>query len=510
MELMIQSNGGTRTFNLRSGMDKALKLKLLEEKERLREGLPHLHGQKLYPWMREFFESQNPENILCSANQIGKSSIQIRKVIEWATNKSLWKKLWPHLKHPKLFFYFYPSSYLATVEFDNKWSEWLPNNEFKDDPVYGWKARYRAGYIQDIKFNSGVAVYFKTYSQDPSDLQAGSPAAVFIDEESPVEILPEITARLFATQGYFHAVMTPTLGQDYWREAIEVKGEKERFKTAFKRQVSMYDCLTYEDGSKSHWTEERIERIKNGCKSDAEIQRRVYGRFVLDSGLKYPSFNRDRNIIRPVTIPNDYAAFIGVDCGSGGDNHPSAVTFVSVSNDFKKGYVFKGRRFDNQITTASDLVTMVQQMKAEISIPVSAIFYDHAATDLREIAARMGESWIPAEKSHAIGEQALNVLFKNNMLQIFDTEELWPLVNELSTLKLATPKNQAKDDAADSLRYAVSKIPFDWSVIQGKIIIPEYQKTEIDLRREMFNAPQELITDIESEISAWQELYDIY
>lgn len=491
-------------------MDKIKKLELLELKLKLQEGLPFLHGSKMYTWMREFYESTNKENIICSGNQIGKSSIQIRKCLNWATDKSLWPKLWPHLKHPKLFLYFYPSSYLATVEFDNKWSEWLPSNEFKNHPIYGWQARYRAGYIQDLKFNSGVNVYFKTFSQDSADLQGSSPSAVFVDEECPPEIVPEIQARLFATQGYFHAVFTPTLGSEYWRSVVEVKGQKEKMKDAFKQQVSMYQCLEYEDGSKSHWTEDRIRRVENGCASQAEIDMRVHGKFSISVGLKYPAFNQDRNVISPVTIPKDYSVFIACDYGSGGENHPSAIVFVAVSPDYKNGYIFKGRRMDNQITTASDLVSTVQQMRAEVSNPVSAIFYDHACTDLREIAARMGESWIPAEKSHAIGEQALNVLFKNQMLSIFDTDELAPLCTELRFLKLATPKNQAVDDYCDAARYAISKIPWDYKAILGEKLIPVYEKTELDLRRERFDTPQELITDVESEFAAYNELMEWY
>lgn len=488
-------------------MDKALKLKLLEEKLRLQNGIPHLHGSKLYPWMREFFDSVNKENIICSGNQIGKSSIQIRKAIHWATEKSLWHKLWPHLKHPKLFFYFYPSSYLATVEFDNKWSEWLPADEFKNHPVYGWTARYRAGYIQDLKFNSGINIYFKTYSQDVTDLQGSSPSAVFIDEEPPPEIVPEIQARLFATQGYFHAVFTPTIGSEFWREVVEVKGDKERMPNAFKQQVSIYQCLQYEDGAKSHWTEERIKRIENSCASQAEIDKRVNGKFAITTGLKYPSFNQDRNVIKPVEIPKDYSVFIGCDYGSGGENHPSAVCFIAVSPDFKKGYVFKGRRFDNQITTADNLVTAVQQMRAEINLPVSAIFYDHSCTDLKTISGGMDSGWIPAEKSHGIGEQFLGTLFKNQMLSIFDTDELGPLCTELRFLKSATPKNQAKDDFCDALRYSISKIPWDWSAILGEKIIPTYEKTEIDLRRERFYTQQETPMDVAEEIEMWNELY---
>lgn len=490
-------------------MNKLEELKLLEEKIKLQEGLPFLYSTKMYSWMRNFYESDNKENIICSGNQIGKSSIQIRKCINWATDKSLWPKLWPHIRHPKLFLYFYPSSYLATVEFDNKWSEWLPANEFKNHPVYGWTTQYRAGYIQSLKFNSGVNVYFKTFSQDPSDLQSSSPAAVFVDEECPPEILPEIQARLFATQGYFHAVFTPTIGSEFWRSVVEVRGDNEKMKLAFKQQVSMFQCLEYEDGSKSHWTESRIKRVENGCASQAEIDMRVHGKFTISVGLKYPAFNQDRNVIKPVDIPKDYNVFIGCDYGSGGENHPSAIVFVAVSPDYKKGYVFKGVRLNNQITTASDLVTILQQMRAEINLPVSAIYYDHSCTDLREIAARMGESWIPAEKSHAIGEQAIGVLFKNQMLSIFETDELNPLCTELRFLKLATPKTQAKDDYCDALRYAISKIPWAWDSILGEKPIPVHIKTEREIRRERF-MEQEVEFGAQEEIEAWQELIDGY
>lgn len=486
---------------------KLTKLQLLEERKKLRDELPHLYGFKLYSWMRDFLESRNSVNVLCSANQIGKTSIQIRKAILWATDKSLWPHLWK--TRPYQFWYLYPSASVATVEFEKKWiTEFLPRGTKKDDLIYGWRDEYKGNFIQAIHFKSDVSIYFKTYSQDPQDLQSGSCSSIFTDEELPENLYSELQFRLAATEGYFHAVFTPTLGQEFWREAIEVRGYKERFPNGFKRQVSMYDCLKYEDGSPSFWTEERIERIKNACKSEAEIQRRIYGKFVLDSGLKYPSFSRTKNIIRPFPVPRDYRIFIGVDSGSGGDNHPAAVTFVAVAPDYKKGFVFLGRRFDNQVTTNADIVQSVQQMRG--SLEVDAIFYDHAATDMRQIAARMGESWVPAEKSHAIGEQVLNVLFKNEMLKIFDTEELDPLAMEFGSLKQSTPKNMAKDDYADSCRYAVSKIPWDWSAIQGEKLVPLVEKSEQDIRREYWKEKEDNTQSIEDEIESWNELHEFY
>lgn len=487
---------------------KLRKLKLLEEKKRLITGLPHLYGMKFYPWMREYFDSQNKINLICSANQIGKSSINIRKCIDWATNKEKWKILWPHLENPRQFWYLYPSSYVATIEVEKKWiPEFLPRAEFKDDPVYGWRIDYRSKYVQAVHFNSGVSIYLKTYSQDPQDLQSGSVAATFTDEELPQELWSELQARLFATNGHFHAVFTPTLGQEFWREALEVRGYKERFPEALKIQVSMYDCLLYEDGSKSFWSAERIEQIKRGCKSEAEIQRRVYGRFVLDSGLKYPGFTPDKNLVEPVPIPPDWLVYCGVDSGSGGKfNHPASVSFVAVSPDFRKGYVFKGRRFDGITTTAADLVQFVMEMSQDVKNTIVGVYYDFAAADLKEIAMRMGANWIPAEKSHLIGEQVLNVGFKSQMLNIFNIEELAPLAGELKSLKISTNKNNAADDFIDSMRYACTRIPWDWSAINEIKPIAARQKSEVEIRREYFMSPQKDEETIERDFEEYNDL----
>jgi len=68
--------------------------KLLQEKRKIQALLPHLYSWPWYPWARAFFESRNKINLLCAANQISKSSTQIRKCIHWATATELWPSLW--------------------------------------------------------------------------------------------------------------------------------------------------------------------------------------------------------------------------------------------------------------------------------------------------------------------------------------------------------------------------------------------------------------------------------
>jgi phage terminase large subunit-like protein len=417
---------------------------------------------------------------------------------------------------PLQFWYLYPTKEVATIEFEKKWvPQFLPRNEYKNHPTYGWEEEYKNKYISAIHFNTGVSVYFKTYGQDVTDLQTGTVDAIFCDEELPEELYSELNMRISATDGYFHMVFTATLGQEIWRCTMEESGKDEQFKGALKLQISMYECLIYEDGTLSHWTVERIERVKNSCKSDAEIQRRVYGRFVIDGNLKYPAFSRARNINRDVKPPPDwYIFYSGTDIGSGGkEAHPAAITFVAVRPDFKYGRVFKGWRGDGITTTNGDILQKHTEMRG--NLPIAAAYYDWQSKDFFVIAARIGEAFTPADKSHDVGESILNVLFKNKMLDIDDIPELKPLVTEIVTLKKDTPKTKAKDDFCDALRYNVTKIPWDFNAITGEKLDLGPLKPEMSAEERYRRGIDEQSLedqlnqfDPDEELDAWDELME--
>jgi phage terminase large subunit-like protein len=494
------------------------KARTLQAKVQLQRELPHLYGWKWYPWARKFFESTNKDNFLVAANQISKSSTQIRKCIHWATAKALWPTLWK--QDPLQFWYLYPSKEVATIEFFKKWvPQFLPKGEMKAHPLYGWKEEKKDKWISAVHFNSGVSVYFKTYGQDVQDLQTGTVDAIFFDEELPEELYSELNMRRTAVDGYLCGVFTATLGQEFWREAMEEIGTpNERFKDAFKLQVSMYDCLQYEDGSPSHWTLERIHRVENSCKDDAEVQRRVHGKFVVVGGRKYSAFNRRQHVTAqlPGPPPKDWHIYVGVDIGGGGEGHPGAITFIAVRPDYKRARVFKGWRGDGQITTAGDIYQKYLELKGEL-LPM-AKFYDWQAKDFYTITSRVGDAFQPADKGHEIGEQILNVLFKNGMLTIDDGDpELKKLAVELANLKKDTPKQKAKDDFSDSLRYGVTKIPWDWSAISGEKRIVQAQdpmSEEEKARRGILEGDDDVdemmsAMGIETELDSIQELYEV-
>lgn len=144
--------------------------------------LPHMNtdpdngGIPMYAWQWDFYQSKNRMLLLTAANQIGKSSIQIRKDIHWATEPKLWPLLWPTSHHNVAqFWYLYPTLDVATIEFQKKWvPEWLPRNSMKKDSQYGWEAEMKAKKINALHFNTGVSIYFKSYAQQAQDLQTGT------------------------------------------------------------------------------------------------------------------------------------------------------------------------------------------------------------------------------------------------------------------------------------------------------------------------------------------------
>lgn len=489
---------------------------------RKRDQLPHLHSYPWYPWAKEFYDSQNKTNLLCAANQISKSSTQIRKCINWATNKDLWQQLWPG-KTPNQFWYMYPSGPVLEAEFETKWSEFLPRGEMKDDPVYGWKEKRREGKLNAIHFNSGVIVYFKVYAQKASDLQSGTLYALFCDEEMPLHLYDELSFRLSATNGYFHMVFTATLGQEFWRRALEPgPRDKEELVGAWKRSVSLYDSMYYIDGSPSQWTEERILQVKLKCSDENEVQKRVYGRFILAGSRKYDKFDAIRHMKKPHALPTDWLVYGAVDPGSGGEKgHAAAICFVAVRPDFKEGRVFAGWRGDGVITDNSAIVKKWKEIKSSKNLTPVMQLYDWASKDFFIVAQGMDENFQPAEKSHDIGEDVINTLFENDMMAIYETEELGKLAGELSSLRKDQNKRHAKDNFADAFRYSVTKIPWDFSdIIREKVKGAQVETVEHPLspmqkqikeRREAFNEDQSDEENggwpsVDQEMEEWNDL----
>ena len=400
----------------------------------MKQGLPHRYALKRYVWQKEYEDAKYyKKRFLCAANQIGKSTAQICDRIDIAVTPEIWSDLWPMQfdVNPNVkpySWYLYPNQDTVMTEFREKWEPfYLPRGDYKDHPKYGWKAHIHNKVLKYIKFNTGYTIYFKTYNQNVTDLQSGTVFAVDFDEEVPEHLIPELEARLFATEGQMSMAFTATLGQEFWRRVIEGRGEEEIWPDAWKRQISMYDCIKYVDGTNSPWSVERIHRVEKSCKSRAEILRRVMGKFVVDAGLKYTGFEREKNYVQYPKNGNgryfkgcqkNWTVYSGVDIGSGGENnHPAAMAFLTLSPCNTKIRMIRCRRMDKIETTAGDIFQEYKKVRHKLSMTNQA--YDWASKDYGTIVTRAGESWNKAEKSHEIGENALNTALKSGMLKFY-------------------------------------------------------------------------------------------
>ena len=344
--------------------------KLAEQIKILKAELPH-REMPWYVWSKQFYDSRNKMNFLTAANQIGKSTTMQRKNVEWACNEKLWPELWPTRggvpNLPRQFWYFYPSGDLVNSEVYKKWiPDILPRGRTKEsNPNFGWDLETRAGDVTAIHFRSGVSIYFKTYAQKAVNLQAATIHMVTADEEMPEELFDELMARLSATDGYFNMGFTATLGLPLWYRTMECQGKaEEAFKTASKWQVSLYDCQTFLDGSPGLWDLKRIKQREGQCSSEAEVLRRVHGRFVREEGRKFANFTpalcKDNG-----PVPRDWQIYGGVDIGSGGSaKHRSkgAIIIIAVSPDFSKARVIDSWRGDFLDTTAQDILFKFKEL----------------------------------------------------------------------------------------------------------------------------------------------------
>lgn len=509
------------------------KMALMEHKAKLAEGLPHLYGLKMYPWQHSIFHSLNKRIFCCSANQIGKSTGQIRKCLNIATNKELWPKMFPvqyanNKNFRPIIWYLYPDDGTITREITEKWiREFLPRGEYENHEWYGWKILKRDKKIRGVKFNCGTVINLMSYTQDVHHLQSGTVNVIATDEELPEHLYPELNARLFATDGYFYMAFTATRGQEFWRRVIEPKdNEEEPMPDALKIQVSMFDCLKYQDGSNSHWTAERIQQIISTCRNENEVKRRVFGRFIRSDGLKYHAFDRNEHYVPyPVKngsefrgVPLGWDIVSGVDIGSGGEkNHPAAFSFLSINKDRTKVRLFKGRRLDGIETTAGDVYKHYKQARGTMKLLRQS--YDWASKDFDTITTRAHDRFSKAEKSHDVGEEIINTAFALGVFKIYQCAEHDKLVEEFESLDNDTAKNNAKDDFIDSVRYAIASAPIDWKKIfheieTGKKKVIEDRSDERELRPRDYTPSREgagvneLFDGVDDELEYWAGYHD--
>lgn len=507
------------------------KIALEKQKQYIKDSLPHLYGFDWYPYQRDFLNTNKEIQVLCCANQLGKSTILCAKLVDFATNPKRWEKCW--VDKPQLFLYLLPNQKMHDENAQSKWLSVLPKNEYEDHPQYGWKWLKRGKSFLGIDFNSKIRIRFLSYGMSVHSMQNFSAEIVAFDEEPDWEIVPEVQTRTQAIKvaqsnmknawgGFKIFAFTPTKSQNFFREVLEESGPKERWPVSqgnvWKRCVSLFDCQKHVSGAKSIWSDKKINKIIKSLPTEAEIKRRVYGRFQASEDLVYPQYSRTSNNIEHVPPLSEYLYYAGIDYGAGGTSHPSAIVFVAVHPEYNKAYVTDCWMGDGELTTCQDVIEKYRSMIRGRNV-VNA-YYDWAAKDLHTIASRSGLTLMKANKDHKIGEDTLNALFKNRMLTICDTDYYSNIMStQLATFVKKRNTQKTFDDLIDALRYAVSSIPWDFETEGDKK--HEFKR---EIERAQSPRPEATYRDgtprrasqrsdtndfIGQEFSNWQGLFDV-
>lgn len=452
---------------------------LIKRKKHLAESLPHLYGFSLYQHQQDLLNCRKEFMFNCSANQVGKSMGILLKLVTTALDQDLWKELWH--KNPRSFWYFLPSQKLHN-EMVLKWEDVLPKNEFQNDPYYGWEWDKRGKDTVGIVFKNGLRIFFKSYSMDVHKaMQSASVDFVAFDEEPPSEYVSEVITRTQAIRpsakqleignafgGYKLFSFTATRSQPYFRDIFEGKGEQERFPVAtmsnvWKNHTTLYDCQQFVDGTPTIYTDKKIQSIIESCPTDRDVQIRVFGRFMASDGLLFKSFNEKVNTVdkKPI-ISSSWNFYAGLDYGSSGHGgHESSISIVAVSPNYTQAVLYDCWVSKKETMTADGLVRKFIEMTRNIDI--TQAYYDWACPDIATFAQSYGLTMLKANKKQD-GYITLNSLFQNKMLKIpMDVDDAVYLVKELLTLTEGQSKRNRQDDLADSLRYAISSIPWDFA-----------------------------------------------
>src|SRR5690606_30570767 len=120
--------------------------------------------------------------------------------------------------------------------------------------------------------------------------------------------------------------------------------------------------------------------------------------------------------------------------GTGGEGHPPAISFVAVRPDFKYGRLIKfWKGNDGSHYTTSQILNKYIEMRR--GLRVTASYYDWHSKEFYLRAVAAGLSFTKAEKSHTVGDDLLNILFKNQMLDLEECDQVEDLIQEIETLR---------------------------------------------------------------------------
>ncbi len=178
------------------------------------------------------------------------------------------------------------------------------------------------GYMTLIQFLSAKG-------ENREKFQAAAVDYFYIDEEIPGEIWEELEARTLATGGKFS--ISATLVESYdW--ILELEGIAEREKNYDRPSISITRLNTELN---PYLDRNTVQHLKQKWSKET-LEYRFYGRARRLTGLIYNTFDSEKHIVNPFTIPHDWPRWCAIDPGI----RVCAVLWIAVGPD-NKSYAYR-------------------------------------------------------------------------------------------------------------------------------------------------------------------------
>ena len=187
----------------------------------------------------------------------------------------------------------------------------------------GAQGSLESGVIDFIVVRSEVGglskIGFRTCDQGREKFQGASLDYVWFDEEPPYDIYQECRMRVLDKCGEIFGTMTPLKGLTWVYNQIYLNENNDK--------EVWYEQMEWADNP--YLSKDEIENMTKNMSQD-EIESRRYGKFRASSGLVYPEFDENVNVIEPFDIPKEWQDTISIDPGL---HNPLSTHFYCVDFD---------------------------------------------------------------------------------------------------------------------------------------------------------------------------------
>ncbi len=185
----------------------------------------------------------------------------------------------------------------------------------KDAPEYGVIDQIR---IRNV-FGGISVIGFRTCDQGREKFQGSSLDFVWFDEEPPKEIYEECRMRVLDRKGDLFGTMTPLKGLTFIYEEIYLN-------TSGSEEV-WYEFMDWSDNP---FLDRKETALLERTLSAEQLESRKSGKFRSGTGLVYPEFDENVNVIDPFDVPAEWQDTISIDPGL---NNPLSAHWYAVDYD---------------------------------------------------------------------------------------------------------------------------------------------------------------------------------